>query len=63
MVPVAYPGHGLQFSRNVTILDETQVSPAPDIRPLRVPKNHSVGNWLNITTLNCCIVGTASPLF
>jgi vitamin B12 transporter len=38
IVPAFYPGHGLRFSGNVTILDETHVSPAPDIRPLRVPK-------------------------
>ncbi len=38
IVPALYPGHGLRFSGNVTILDETHVSPAPDIRPVRVPK-------------------------
>jgi vitamin B12 transporter len=38
IVPTLYPGYGLRFSGNVTILDETHVSPAPDIRPVRVPK-------------------------
>ena len=38
IVPAFYPGHGLRLSGNVTILDETHVSPAPDIRPVRVPK-------------------------
>jgi len=38
IVPALYPGHGLRLSGNVTILDETHVSPAPDIRPVRVPK-------------------------
>jgi vitamin B12 transporter len=38
IVPALYPGHGVRFSGNVTILDETHVSPAPDIRPVRVPK-------------------------
>jgi hypothetical protein len=39
MVLALFPGHGLQFSCNVTIFDETHVSQAPDIRPLRVPKD------------------------
>ncbi|MBV8055128.1 MAG: TonB-dependent receptor [Deltaproteobacteria bacterium] len=38
IVPALYPGHGLRLSGNVTILDETHVSSAPDIRPVRVPK-------------------------
>jgi len=38
IVPALYPGHGLRFSGSVTILDETHVSPTPDIRPIRVPK-------------------------
>jgi vitamin B12 transporter len=38
IVPALYPGHGLRFSGNVTILDQTHVSPSPNIRPLRVPK-------------------------
>ncbi len=38
IVPALYPGRGLQFSGNVTILDQTHVSPAPGIRPTRVPK-------------------------
>ncbi|HJU12261.1 MAG TPA: TonB-dependent receptor, partial [Candidatus Binataceae bacterium] len=37
-VPTLYPGYGLRLSGSVTILDETHVSPAPDIRPERVPK-------------------------
>jgi len=38
IVPALYPGHGLRLSGNVTILDETHVSSAPAIRPVRVPK-------------------------
>jgi outer membrane cobalamin receptor len=38
IVPALYPGRGLRFSGNVTILDETHVSPAANIRPERVPK-------------------------
>jgi len=38
IVPAFYPGYGLRFSGSVTILDETHVSPSPDIRPTRVPK-------------------------
>jgi vitamin B12 transporter len=38
IVPAFYPGYGLRFSGSVTILDETHVSPTPDIRPVRVPK-------------------------
>src|SRR5262249_36558716 len=38
IVPAFSPGHGLRFSGNVTILDETHVSPSTNIRPLRVPK-------------------------
>ena len=38
IVPIFNPGHGLRLSGSVTILDETHVSPASNIRPLRVPK-------------------------
>ncbi len=38
IVPAWEPGYGLRLAGNVTILDETHVSPEPDIRPLRVPK-------------------------
>ena len=38
IVPSFYPGRGLRFSGNVTILGETHVSPAPNTRPVRVPK-------------------------
>jgi vitamin B12 transporter len=38
IVPALYPGHGLRFSGSVTILDQTHVSPTPNIRPVRVPK-------------------------
>ena len=38
IVPAIYPGNGSRLGGNVTILDETHVSSAPDIRPLRVPK-------------------------
>ncbi|MBV8362838.1 MAG: TonB-dependent receptor, partial [Deltaproteobacteria bacterium] len=38
IVPAIYPGHGLRLSGSVTILDETHVSPTPNIRPVRVPK-------------------------
>ncbi len=37
IVPALYPGHGLRLSGNVTILDQTHVSPASNIRPTRVP--------------------------
>jgi outer membrane receptor protein involved in Fe transport len=38
IVPALYPGHGLRLSGNVTILDETHVSPSHNIRPVGVPK-------------------------
>jgi vitamin B12 transporter len=38
IVPALDPGYGLRLSGSVTIIDETHVSPAPDIRPTRVPK-------------------------
>jgi vitamin B12 transporter len=38
LVPALQLMRGLQFSGNLTILDETHVSPSPEIRPLRVPK-------------------------
>lgn len=38
LVPALRLMRGLQLSGNLTILDETHVSPAPDIRPIRVPK-------------------------
>jgi len=43
IVPEFEPGYGLRFSGSVTILDETHVSPAPDIRPTRVPKYSASG--------------------
>ncbi|HKV53527.1 MAG TPA: TonB-dependent receptor [Candidatus Binataceae bacterium] len=38
LVPSLGPIRGFQFSGNVTILDQTHVSPLPDERPTRVPK-------------------------
>jgi vitamin B12 transporter len=37
-VPAVEPMPGLKFSGNFTYLDQTHVSPAPDIQPIRVPK-------------------------
>lgn len=38
LVPALQLMRGLKFSGNLTILDETHVSPSPEIRPIRVPK-------------------------
>jgi outer membrane receptor protein involved in Fe transport len=38
IVPALYPGQGLRLTGDVTILDETHVSPSSSIRPERVPK-------------------------
>lgn len=43
IVPVFTPGYGFRLSGSVTILDETHVSPSPNIRPLRVPKYSASG--------------------
>lgn len=38
IVPALHPMRGLSLSGSLTILDETHVSPSPNIRPIRVPK-------------------------
>jgi vitamin B12 transporter len=38
IVPALHPMRGLSLSGSLTILDQTHVSPSPDIRPIRVPK-------------------------
>lgn len=38
LVPAVQLMRGLQFSGNLTVIDETHVSASPEIRPLRVPK-------------------------
>jgi vitamin B12 transporter len=38
LVPALQLMRGLKLTGNLTILDETHVSPAPNIRPIRVPK-------------------------
>jgi vitamin B12 transporter len=37
-VPALQLARGLKFSGNLTFLDQTHVAPAPNIRPIRVPK-------------------------
>lgn len=38
IVPALYPGYSLRLNGNVTIIDETHVSPSTNIRQTRVPK-------------------------
>jgi outer membrane receptor protein involved in Fe transport len=43
LVPTVQLMRGLSLSGNLTLIDETHVSPSPEIRPTRVPKYSAFG--------------------